>query len=124
MTKPIKQPNHLDLKQDHECFKEAIDGFKLSAKNIETNTASTAATLKELHTDNNEHLKIIAGKKQVPLSIFIIIVTLLSGLIIATEVKYSGVAIDIGWDHIKVNTNKYKPTHISLPNDAPRLLKV
>jgi len=124
MTKPINQSNYLDLKQDHECFKSAIECFKISAQNIEANTAATVSTLKELHTDNNEHLKIIAGKKQVPLSIFIMIVGLLSGLIVATEVKYSGITIDIGWDHIRVNSNKYKPMSISLPEESPSLLKI
>jgi hypothetical protein len=124
MAKAIKQPNHLELKQDHECFKSAIEGFKLSAQNIEANTAAAAKTLTELHTDNNEHLKIIAGKKQVPLSIFIIIVAMLSGLIVATEVKYSGVAIDIGWDHIKVNSDKYeKPVRGNTNFSSPEILQ-
>jgi hypothetical protein len=120
MSKLVAPPSHLDLKKDHECFKKAIDDFREEAKKIEANTADSAETLKkmhendtavaktlkEMHKDSNEHLDLIAGKKQVPLSIFLIIVAMLSGLIVATEVKYSGVSIDIGWDHIKVSTNK------------------
>lgn len=104
-----KKPAGLnDLVSDHRCFKKAIDQFKEHVEKIEKNTAATPEILTKLHADNNKHLEIIAGKKQVPLSIFTIIVVFLVGIAVATEVKYSGVQVDIGWDHFKITTSTRK----------------
>jgi hypothetical protein len=111
-----------ELKQDHEDFRQVSEGFSTAVNHIVQSTKDTSDTLKqfrddnrehlemirELHKTNTEHLQLVAGKKQVPISIFIIITMLLSGLLIATEVKYSGVDIEISLDGIKIIQNHSK----------------
>jgi len=108
-----------ELKTDHEDFKKAIVSFTENSHDIKTNTKHMAETLALFKEDSKEHLKIIAdsnqiiaGRRQVPLPIFIIIVGMLCGLLLASEVRYNGVNIDISWDGIKItNTTPAKIVH-------------
>lgn len=72
-----------------------IGEFKESVQNIETNTKSVSDTLKMLHKDNREYVELIAGKKQVPISIFAIVVLALVTLLVAQEVRISNVDVSV-----------------------------
>jgi hypothetical protein len=72
-----------------------IGEFKDSVKNIETNTKTVADTLKMLHKDNREYVELIAGKRQVPISIFAIVVLVLVTLLVAQEVRISNVDLSV-----------------------------
>ena len=110
----------VDLKNDHEDFRSAIKEFTITSADIACNTKELATILKdfredskehlkmvsELHKTNQENIKLIATRKTVPVSIFILITATLCGLLAATEVKYSGVNIDISWDGIKIEKVK------------------
>ena len=119
--KDIEQQKLLvDLKADHAEFKNAIVSFTANTVDIKDNTREMANTLAQFKDDSKEHLKIIAelnrnshdyfriiaGKKQVPLPIFIIIVGMLCGLLLASEVRYRGVDFELSWDGIKIINNQ------------------
>lgn len=94
------------LHKDHEFFKEGIAKSGVIVHDIKENTSKSTEYLKEIKETNKSHLELIAGKKQVPLNIFVMIVALLSGLLIAKEVQYSGVEINIPYLGIHISKGK------------------
>ena len=95
------------LKNDHESFRDIIadikQEFKEIAVNIEAHTKNTSKHLESLVKDNRENVRIIAGKKQVPISIFAIVVVLLSALLVASEVRYSQMDLKITTSGIEID---------------------
>lgn len=105
------------LQRDHTDFREAVVNIKDVVQRIETHSQNMAEVLKGFREDNKEHLEllkesyqnntqhlqIIAGKKQVPISIFAIVVVLLCALLVASEVRYSGLDVEITTNGIHVD---------------------
>ena len=92
----IKEPSCNDcfdilegLKQNSQLVESSKADFKRCLDNIEEHTRSMADTLREFRIDQKEYVSLIAGKRQVPASIFTIIVLLLVTLLVASEVRYS-----------------------------------
>ena len=83
------------LKEDNKDLKFTVDSFKQAVDNIEEHTRDMATTLREFRIDQKEYVGLIAGKKQVPLSIFGLIVFLLVTLLIASEVRYTKTDISL-----------------------------
>jgi len=94
------------LQDDHSNFKTTFKDLTDSNLQIEQYTKKTVEILEKSHEENIDVLKIIAGKKQVPLSIFFIVVALLSALLITTEVKYSGLDIEINTNGIHISKSR------------------
>lgn len=96
------EEDHAGFKATFQTLKDTNEEIKLSNQKIEENTEKMALTLKDFHKDGVEVLGIIAGKKHVPLSIFAIVVVLLSALLITQEVKYSDLDIEISTNGIHI----------------------
>jgi uncharacterized membrane protein YdfJ with MMPL/SSD domain len=62
---------------------------------IARNTADMSKTLKESHQDNRDLVNIIAGKKQVPLPVVLIVCGILSLLLLIEKAEQSGKTIDL-----------------------------
>lgn len=95
-----------NLKTDHGVIIEHVNDFKNHLESIQHNTKDMVDALKEFHDDNREYVKLIAGKRQVPISIFAIIVVLLVTLLVASEVRYSKLDISVGDQGIHVSPPK------------------
>ena len=105
------------LQKDHEEFRKAFVNISQVVNKIEEHSKATSETLKgfrddnrehlviikDLYQNNTQHLQLIAGKKQVPISIFAISVVLLSALLVASEVRYSGLDIEITTEGIHID---------------------
>jgi Flp pilus assembly protein TadB len=57
---------------------------------ISSNTNSMSATLRDMHEDNKSLVGILAGKRQVPLSVFFLVVAVLLGIITVLELRSTG----------------------------------
>ena len=108
------------LEKDHDDFKSVMLNIKDVVERIEIHSGSMAEVLrgfrednqkhlellKESYQNNTTHLQIIAGKKQVPISIFAIVVVLLCALLVASEVRYSGLDVEITTSGIHIDRNQ------------------
>jgi len=84
------------LQNDHQTILSSAIIFEQHLQNIEKNTRDLADTIKEFRNDSREYVGLIAGKKQVPISIFVLVVLVLVALIAASEARYSNVDISLG----------------------------
>lgn len=124
--KTNKKPSNKDiaeilkiLQEDHTDFRQAVVNIKDVVERIEIHSGNMAEVLrgfrednqkhlellKESYQNNTTHLQIIAGKKQVPISIFAIVVVLLCALLVASEVRYSGLDIEVTTSGIHIDRN-------------------
>lgn len=106
LEEPKKDCFFKQLQDDHSEFKNTFKDLTDSNLQIEQYTKKTVEILEKSHEENIDVLKIIAGKKQVPLSIFFIVVGVLSALLITTEVKYSGLDIEINTSGIHISKSR------------------
>ncbi len=97
IKKANNKPNYINileyLKEDNEKIKNTLEDFKFCVKNIEIHTENMSSTLKDFREDNRKYIELIAGKRQVPISIFSLVVFLLITLLVASEVRYSNIDI-------------------------------
>ena len=96
---PICQLEHKEISSKVQAVAEIIED---SLVNIEKNTKVMAETLKEFHADNKYYVQLLAGKKQVPVSIFALVILVMSALLVASEARFSGLNISVGTDGIEI----------------------
>lgn len=72
-------------------------------KGISENTANMASTLSEMHADNRTVLGYMTGKKQVPLAIFLLVVSLLVVMHLVDIVRDSLTSIKISTSGLEIN---------------------
>ena len=97
---PVCQLEHKNIVEQVQGVSKIIES---SLTNIEQNTKDMAETLKEFHADNKYYVTLLAGKKQVPISIFALVTLVLSALLVASEARFSGLNISIGTSGIEIH---------------------
>lgn len=119
VSSKIKRTLNL-MELEHKQFQQTVSDIRSIVQRIEINSENMAETLsgfrddnrkhlellKDSYQNNTTHLQIIAGKKQVPISIFAIVVILLCTLLVASEVRYSGLDINLSTSGIHVDPGK------------------
>jgi hypothetical protein len=74
------------INQNQHLLKELTDTQKEYMNSIVQHTETVAATLKEYNENNTKLVNVISGKKQVPLSVFLLV---LSSIVITTLIMFA-----------------------------------
>lgn len=101
----------LDAKADEQMtlvrhLTSSVQGSNSSLDSISTNTQTMAKTLGEMHLDNRALIGAVSGKKHVPVSIFMIVVSVLALIILIKAVETSGMFMKLDRDSLELSPNQ------------------
>lgn len=99
------QIDKIEAKTDYHTQQlHKIVESQLALKGVEANTGVMATTLKDMYIDNREMVKVIGGKRQVPLSIFLIVVFCMAIVLVFSIARYTISEFGISTSGVMIKT--------------------